>query len=51
MDWVLTEAEMASGGTASFTGVVLEVGLSILTSGIADDLDGALVGGNGAVGA
>ena len=50
VDWVLAETEVGTGGSASLTGVILEVGLSILSSSIADDLDGALVGGDGTIG-
>jgi hypothetical protein len=50
VDWVLSETEVGTGGSASFTGVILEVSLSILASGITDDLDGALVGGDGTIG-
>jgi hypothetical protein len=44
MDRLFAEAEVATGGAAGFAGVVLEIGLRILVRGIADDLDGALVG-------
>ena len=50
VDWVLSETEVGTGGSASLTGVILEVSLSILASGVADDLDGALVGGDGTIG-
>jgi hypothetical protein len=50
-DWLFAEAEVATSGAAGFTGVILEIGLSILSGRIADDLDGVLVGGDGSVGA
>ena len=49
MDRLLAEAEVAPGGAAGFAGVVLEVGLGVLVGGVADDLDRALVGRDGAI--
>ena len=49
MDRILAEAEVAPGRAAGFPGVVLEIGLGVLVSGVPDDLDRALVGRDGAV--
>jgi len=43
MDRFFAEAEVATSSAARLAGVVLEVRLGILVSGIADDLNGALV--------
>jgi len=48
---LFAEAEVATGRAAGLARVVLEVGLGILSGRVADDLDGVLVRGDGAVGA
>ena len=50
-DGLLAEAQMALGQTAGLLGVVDEVRLTVQIGGVADDLDGVLVGAHGAVGA
>ena len=47
----ITEAQVRGGDAAGLLGVVLEVGLDVLVRVVADDLDGVLVGANGAVAA
>ncbi len=48
---VIAEAQVADGHAAGLLGVVLEVGLDVLVGVVADDLDGVLVGADGAVAA
>ncbi len=47
----IAEAQVRNGHAASLLGVVLEVRLDVLVGVVADDLDGVLVGANGAVAA
>ena len=49
LDLVIAEAQVADGHAAGLLGVVLEVGLHELIGMVADDLDGVLVGADGAV--
>ena len=51
LDGGLAEAEVRTGVAAALLGVVVEVGLGIQVGVGADDLDGVLVGADGAVGA
>ena len=48
---LIAEAQVADGDAAGLLGVILEVGLDVLVGMVADDLDGVLVGANGAVAA
>ena len=50
-DGGLAEAQVALGQAAGLLGVVDEVRLTVQVGGVADDLDGVLVGAHGAVGA
>ena len=50
-DGLLAEAQMALGQAAGLLGVVDEVRLTVQVGGVADDLDGVLVGAHGAIGA
>ncbi len=47
----IAEAQVRDGHAAGLLGVVLEVGLDVLVGVVADDLDGVLVGADGAVAA
>ena len=51
LDGLVAEAQVADGHAAGLLGVILEVGLNILVGMVADDLDGVLVGADGAVAA
>ena len=51
IDRLLAEAQVRDGDGAGLLGVVDEVGLGKVVGGLADDLDGVLVGADGAVGA
>ena len=48
---LVAEAQVADGDAAGLLGVILEVCLNVLVGVVADDLDGVLVGANGAVAA
>ena len=50
-DGHLAEAQVALGQAAGLLGVIDEVGLAVEAGGVADDLNGVLVGTHGAVGA
>ena len=50
-DGGLAEPQVALGQAAGLLGVIDEVGLAVQVRGVADDLDGVLVGAHGAVGA
>ncbi len=50
VDRLFAEAEVRDGDGAGFLGVIDEVGLGKVLGGLADDLDGVLVGADGAVG-
>ena len=50
-DGGLAEAQVALGQAAGLLGVVHEVGLTVEVRGVANDLNGVLVGAHGAVGA
>ena len=49
LDRVVAEAQVADGDAAGLLGVIGEVGLRVLVGVVADDLDGVLVGADGAV--
>src|SRR5574344_670359 len=49
MNRSLAESQVRSGDAARLTGIISEVSLAILTSRIADDLAGRLVGADGAI--
>ncbi len=49
LDRGVAEAQVADGDAAGLLGVVAEVGLRVLIGVVADDLDGVLVGADGAV--
>jgi hypothetical protein len=51
LDGLVAEAQMADGDAAGLLGVVLEICLNVLVGVVADDLDGVLVGADGAVAA
>ena len=50
-DGLVAEAQVGDGHAAGLLGVILEVGLDVLVGVVADDLDGVLVGADGAVAA
>ena len=50
-DGVLAEAQVALGDTEGLLGIVLKVRLTVHIGGLADNLDGVLVGTHGTVGA
>ena len=51
LDGLVAEAQVRNGDAAGLLGVVLEVSLYVLVGVVADDLDGVLVGADGAVAA
>ena len=51
LDGRITEAQVRDGDTACLLGVVLEVRLDVFVGVVTDDLDGVLVGADGAVSA
>ena len=51
LDRLVTEAQVGNGNATGLLGVVLEVSLYVLVGVVTDDLDGVLVGTNGAVAA
>ena len=51
LDGLVAETQVGNGDAAGLLGVVLEVSLYVLVGVVADDLDGVLVGADGAVAA